>query len=378
MNLDFSEEQMMLKDTVRSFVSKELPEAAVSDLCLKREYPSDLDKKLADLGLFGICFPEVYEGLDLSFIELAIVLEELSRYSIDFGYAYGLNIAGGMTVLRFGTEAQKNDFLPKLIKGEMTFSLGYYEPFVFTDMSKMSYILSLSGEEAEIKGSAGFYSENRSAQNNFILLPLRRDGGIAFAVLPQKIIPKGERLEALGRDMLGIVEYKLGELHLSGDYILGEGRDVLDYITNLMKFVNIMCCIGNMRSVIDETIQYSKEREQFGRPIGTFQALQHMIVDSKARVDVSWLYGYWLSCLLDKDEGNFENISKEINMASVYVTESYMEVVNTGSQVTGGYGYMLENHLERYIRDARMTTYFLEDGFLQKMSVAKKLGIMEG
>jgi len=375
MNLNLNEEQLMLKNTVRSFVSRELPEAVVSDLCLKKEYTPEFDRKIAELGLFGLCFPERYDGTDLGPIEVAIVIEQLSRYSIDFGMSYGLNLLGGLTILNFGTEIQKNRYLPELIKGDLSFSVGYYEPFLFNDKSKITGCLSTVNGKLTITGSV-FYSERRDPDKNFILLPLLNEEQLAFVLLPQNLLGKGEILDTLGRDLLGLTKFTVEEIDCNEGQLLSKGEEIFIFAVNWMKFINLMSCIGNMGTVIDETINYAKEREQFGKPIGTFQSLQHLIVDTKTEVDTSRLFGYWLAWRIKKNNGNLTKVLKEINMANTYVTQAFVDAVNTGIQVMGGYGYMLENHMERYIRDARMTTYFVENSFLQKMLIAEKLGII--
>jgi alkylation response protein AidB-like acyl-CoA dehydrogenase len=377
MDLKLSEEQLILKETVRSFILKEFPEDYISQLCLNKEYPPEFDKKIAELGLLGISFPEKYNGSNLGPIEVAIVIEELSRYSIDLGISYGLNLLGGLIILNFGTEIQKNYYLIGMIKGDLSFSIGYYEPFLFNDLSKINGYLSVNEGKLKINGNT-IYSERRDPDKNFILLPLNKKGKLAFVLLPQNLLRKGEISDTLGRDLLGLVKYSIKDIDCREDQLLSKGKEMLTFMVNWMKLINFMSCIGNMGTVIDETINYAKEREQFGRPIGTFQSLQHLIVDTKLKIDASRLFGYWIAWQLEKTHNNGKDFSllKEINMANSYITQAFVDAVNTGMQVMGGYGYMMENHMERYIRDARMTTCFVEDAFLQKMLIAEKLGLI--
>jgi len=375
MDLEFNQEQSILKDTVRSFILREFPKDTVSQLCNKREYPSEFDKNLVELGLFGICFPGKYNGSNLGAIEVAIVLEELSRYSIDFGISYGLNLLGGLTILNFGTEIQKDKYLSEMIKGNLSFSIGYYEPFLFNDLSKINGSMSMIKGKQKISEIV-IYSEKRDAKKNIILFPLYKEEKLTFVLLPQKILRGGDIRDILGRDLLGLMKHEIKDIECSEDQLLINGKEIFSFIVNWMKFINLMSCVGNMGTVIDETINYAKEREQFGRPIGSFQSLQHLIVDTKTEVDASRLSGYWLAWLIKKNNGNLATVIKEINMVNTYVTKAFVDAVNTGIQVMGGFGYTLETPMERYIRDARMTTYFVEDAFLQKMIVAERLGII--
>ncbi len=148
--MKLSEEQSILKETVRSLILKEFTKDYISQLCLNKEYPPEFDKRIAELGLFGISFPEKYNGSNLGPIEVAIVIEELSRYSIDLGISYGLNLLGGLAILNFGNEAQKNKYLPEIIKGDLSFSLGYYGPFLFNDLSKINGYLFVNEGKLKI------------------------------------------------------------------------------------------------------------------------------------------------------------------------------------------------------------------------------------
>lgn len=381
MDFKLNEHQSLIKESVRSFILKEFPEDRVKELCLKREYPIEFDKKIAELGLLGICFPEKYGGSNFGTTEVAITIEELSKFSIDLGISYGLNILGGLTILHFGTDIQKKNYLPEMINAKISFSLGYYEPFLFNfnDLSKRNLNVStLFNEDLVINGSA-IYSENKDPDKNFILLPLKIENGLILKLLPQRLLGRGEVVHTLGRDLLGLVKFNIKDLKFSKDQIIisDNERKILSFLENMMKFINLMSCIGNMHTVISETISHAKTRVQFGVPIGTFQSLQHLISDAKVKVDASQLFGYWISWLIENNR-EIHSIEKEINMANCYITQSFIDAVNVGIQVMGGYGYIKEHNMERYIRDARMTTYFIEDTFLQKLLIAKKLGVFQG
>lgn len=375
MDLKLNNEQLILKDTIRSLVSKEFREERVTELYRKKEYPVEFDKKIAELGLFGICFPQAHNGSELGAIETAIVIEELSRFSVDFGLSFGLNVLGGLVILNFGTESQRSGFLPRLVKGDVSFSVGYNEPFLFSPANKKRVNVSIGG--STIKGKINeIYSERRDVDKNFVLIPLYKGRKQALIVLPQKLMGDPVSVDTLGRNLLGLVRYNHTNISGLTDGFIIEHERLFQFITNWLKFINLMSCIGNMDNVINKTIQYSKEREQFGSPIGTFQSLQHLIVDAKTAVDASQLFGYWIAWLIDKYDFDLTKILKEVNMASTFVAQAFVRVVNTGMQVMGGYGYMVEGYMERYIRDARMAAYFPEEGFLQKISIAKEFGII--
>lgn len=369
--MDFkqNEQQALIENAVRSFILKEFPEDHIKELSLEKKYPIELDRKMAELGFFGICFPEQYGGSGFGATSVAIVIEEVSRYALDLGLSYGLNVFGGLSILNFGTEVQKNTYLPKMINGEISFSAGYYEPFSFTDMTKIKGNILEQGGKVVMRESV-IFSEKRSPNKNFILLPLVLKDRAVVAIVPQVTLGEGEVLNTLGMNLLGMVKHIIKGIGLEKAQLIDGEGNVLGFMANLLKFINTMSCIGNMRHVVSQTIEYSKKRVQFGSPIGTFQSLQHLIVDAKIKADVSKLFGNWIAWLIENNN-KIESIEKEVNMANCYVTQAFMEVVNTGMQVMGGYGYIIDNNMERYTRDARMTTYFVEDAFLQKKLIAK-------
>lgn len=375
MDLTLTEEQTILRDMVNSLMGKEYPEDQVQKRCAAKAYPSALDLKLGELGLNGICFPERYGGSALGFVEVALVVEALSRYTMDFALSYGLNLLGGLAVHSLGNDVLKDDLLPKMIEGEVTFSLGYAEPYLFNDPTRIRGRLSAGGTVSSDDYSV--YTERRKASTNIILVPFIKEERIVIGLVPQGPLGDGEVQETMGRDILGLVKIDMGGITLRAEQILEPVADGLLFTTNWMKFINTVAAAANMKTAIAQTVQYSKERKQFGRYIGSFQALAHMMVDTHVRVEASMLYGYWLAYLLDQEPMALitDTFTKSVNMANAYTTSAFVDTVNTGIQVMGGYGYMEEVSMERYARDARMTPYYLENQFLQKLTVAENLGI---
>ncbi|MBT8340303.1 MAG: acyl-CoA/acyl-ACP dehydrogenase [Desulfatitalea sp.] len=375
MDLTLTEEQTMLRDMVRSLMSKEYPEDRVQKLCAAKAYPAALDQKLTELGVMGICLPEQYGGAGLGFVEVALVVEALSHYTMDFAMSHGLNLLGGLAILAMGTDTQKNEILPKLIQGELTFSLGYAQPYLFNDPTHIRGCLSEDGTVSPHDLSV--YTERRHAENNIILVPFLSQERWVLGLVSQANLGDGRIQETMGRDLLGLTKIDMGHIHLAPDQILGQQEDAILFATNWMKFINAVAAAANMNTAMAQTVQYAKERKQFGRFIGTFQALAHLMVDTDVRVKASTLYGYWLAWLLDQGPMTMTSaaITQAINMANAYTTGAFVDTVNAGIQVMGGYGYMEEVSMARYARDARMTPYYLENQFLQKLTVAENMGI---
>ena len=373
MDLSFNEEQSLLRDTIRSYIEKEFDEAHIGELCTKNEYPENFDTGLVQLGVIGVCFPHKFGGADLGPMEVAVVIEELSRYSMDLGMSFALNILGGLTVLNFGTTEQQAGLLPRLMRGEISFSMGYYEPFLFGAGRDGNASLA----DGKLRnGKRPIYSEKRDPEKNHVLLPVINGDNPMLIILPQGLLGEPKQIGILGRNILGLSQYEVEDIVGLEEAVTLEGDVLVQFVGNWMKYMNLMSCIGNMKTVIEKTIRYSKERVQFGKAIGTFQSIQHMIVDAKVKTDASRLYGYWVASLMTCGKQNL--LTKEITMANCYVSKAFVDVVNTGLQVMGGYGYMKESHMERYIRDARMASYYVEDSMLQKETIAEEIGGLSG
>lgn len=375
--MNLNEQQILIKDSVRSLMMKEFPEDRVRELCERKEFPLEFDKRIAELGIYGICFPEKYGGSNFGIIEVALVVEELSRFSIDFGISFGLNILGGLTYLLFGRDEHKEKYLPKIVNGKISFSLGYPQPFIFDSLSIENAKISASDDGKKKIEEMTIFTERRDSEKNIILSLIQLNENQSFLIfIPQQVLGKGEVIPTLGRDLLGLMKYDFKNLNLNEEWLMEDEGKRANFIKNMSKFFNFMSCIGNMQTVLEETIQYAKNRVQFGVPIGTFQALQHLISDVKVLVDISKLYGYWAAELIENNRETL-GIEKEINMANCFITQSFIHAVNVGIQVMGGYGYIKDNNMERYIRDARMTTYFVEDSFIQKLTIAREMSLLD-
>ncbi|KJS31225.1 MAG: hypothetical protein VR64_12305 [Desulfatitalea sp. BRH_c12] len=371
MDFEFSQEQLMLKDTVRSFIRKEYPEEAVRLMCSESKRLSAFEAKLAELGISGICLPEQYGGEALGPMETAVVIEALSRFSIDFGMTCGVNLTAGMALVQYGTEALKNRYLPELISGQGCACFGYSEPFTF-GRGKPACVGTSNKSAVEIQIDT-VYCENKDPATGILFLPAVINGHSTIAVLDLAELKDGQVLKTVGRNLLGQQMYPPQKIRFNPEQIFNSHAKLIPSVMNNLKFFNVMSMIGNMKTVVDRTIQYAKAREQFGQAIGKFQAIGHMIVDAKIGSDSSTAYAYYLAWQLEKSLSDSSGLTRSINMAGTFVSQSYLNAANTAIQVMGGYGYMNESHIERYARDARMAGFYCEDSYAQKIAIANEL-----
>lgn len=368
MNIELSQEQLMLKDTARLLVRKEFNDEMIRAMIQSGDDLSLFESKLTNIGISGICFPERYGGEDLNIIDVAVVIEALSRYSIDMGMTCGINLTAGIAILRYGSEFQRKNWLTKLISGKASACFGSSEPFAFNRMQPAT-VKDVGKDEVEIRLPTVF-CENKPPKTALLFLPVTVKGESTLAILPLKELEIGDSVATVGRKLLGQCRIPAQVIRSKQAQLLDPHPAMMQDVTNTLKFFNVMSIVGNMKTVVERTIEYAKAREQFGRPIGTFQSIAHLIVDAKIGLDSSILYGYWLAWLLAQQNGDSSAVSREANLANTFVSQSFIKAVNTAIQVMGGYGYMNESHMERYARDARMTTFYVQDSYAQKMAIA--------
>ncbi|MBT8339192.1 MAG: acyl-CoA dehydrogenase, partial [Desulfatitalea sp.] len=261
-----------------------------------------------------------------------------------------------------------------LAAGKSSVCFGYAEPFTMKTES-LSTIASRNENEIQIF-IRPTYCENKPDRTGLLFLPVDLNGRTTLAIVPLKVLKETQPVKMIGRNLPGQRFVPEQVVSCMQDDLFTPHEALLPCILNSLKFFNVMSIAGNMKTVVEKTIQYAKQREQFGQPIGKFQAIAHMLVDMKIDLDSTILYGHWLAWHLDQRDGNAAELTREANLANIFASTAYANAVNTSIQVMGGYGYMKESHMERYARDARMTCFFPEEGYAQKMAVARQFNMV--
>ncbi|MFQ5780889.1 MAG: acyl-CoA dehydrogenase family protein [Nitrospiria bacterium] len=377
MDFDLTEEQKLLQQTIRDFARNEIaPGAAERDE--KMSFPHSLIPKMAALNLFGIAIPEKYGGAGLGAMETVIVLEEIGR--IDGAMA--LIVASHsslctMHLYRFGNEAQRERYVAPLAKGEKLGAWALTEPGSGSDASAMLTTATLEGDEWVIKGSKLFTTQGSTAGVYVIMAatdPGKGTEGISAFVVergtPGLIIGKVEA--KLGVRASDTVSLHLEDLRIPRENLIGTlhhgFQDILQILDGGRIGIGAMA-VGLARGALEESIRYAKERRQFGRPIGDFQAIQSKLSDMSTEIEAARLLVYRAAFL--KDHG--EDFKLAASEAKLFASETAMRATTQAIQIHGGSGYLKEAPVERYFRDAKICEIGEGTSEIQRRVIAKGL-----
>lgn len=377
MEMELSEEQLMLRDMVRRFAAAEVaPGAGLRDET--GEYPWDLMKRLAELNLLGIIIPEEYGGAGLDYVSYAIVIEELSRHDAALGMTVAAhNSLSTFQIYKYGHEALRGRYVVPLAKGEVMGAWALTEPNAGSDAGSMETTARLENGRWVINGRKAFTTNGSVAGTYVIMASTDRKRGkkgiSAFVVEAHSPgLGIGRRENKLGvrcSDTAGLV---LDGVKVPAENLIGEVNrgfiDCMDVLDGGRIGIAAMA-VGLGRGALEEGLRYSKEREQFGRPIAEFQAIQWKLADMAVEVDAARLLTY--RAALKRQRG--EKCTMESAMAKLYASEAAMRAVNSAVQIHGGYGYIKDYPVERYFRDAKICEIGEGTSEIQRMVIAKAL-----
>ena len=376
--MDFkpTEEQEMIRKMVRDFAEKELaPIAQENDE--KAGYPREIAKKLGELGLMGMAIPPEYGGAGTDQISYTIAVEELSRIDASFGTVVSVNNSLVCdAILKWGTEEQKQEFLKPLAQqGIGAYSLT--EPGSGSDAGALKTTAILDGDEYIINGTKNFVSNGYTA--DVILLfaltdPSKKARGIS-AFLVKDGTPgfnKGKKEDKMGIRACDTIEISFEDCRLPKENLLGPEEKGLSIALGTLDGGRIGIAaqaVGIAQGALDESIRYSKEREQFGRPISKFQAIQWKLADIATEVDAARLLVHKAAYV--KQQG--QRFSLESAMAKLFASDVAMKATREAIQIFGGYGYIKEYPVERYYRDAKVTEIYEGTSEIQRLVIARAL-----
>lgn len=376
----FSDEHRMFGETVRAFVTKEVTREYVRRCDEGRIFPYEVYRKMAAEGWFGLGLPEAYGGTPCDTVMLAIVHEALARYSLDIATGYGLCLWGGTKIAAFGTEAQKREYLPRLARGEIRFSVSLSEPNAGSDLAGVATQARDAGDHYVLNGQKVWASAAAADGNTIIMLVRTSAAGKRHEGLTLLLVDKDtpglefRKMPTISRRLLGTYEIFVTDARVRKDRVLGEPgqawRLIMDYL-DTERLLAAAVYIGNAQTATDDAVKYAKERVQFGRPIGSFQVIQHKLVDMQMQVDMTRLLVYRAAWLIDQGQP----ARKEASMAKLAASETLVAVAAEGMQVLGGYSQLPEFDMERYFRDSRQTTVSAGTNEIQRNIIAREMGL---
>jgi alkylation response protein AidB-like acyl-CoA dehydrogenase len=380
MDFGFTEEQRMLRESVRKLLQKHAPPEYVRQHDRERAYPEELYQACAEAGLIGLPFPEEYGGAGGDLLDMTIVAEEIARVSADLVMAYTGNIFCGLNLLRKASEEQKRHWLPKLIKGEIKISISMSEPDAGSDIGAMRTSAVCDGNQWVINGQK-IWASMAGAKNNVISLYVKTDskahcrqGMSLFLVDNDTPGLTLRKLDMLGRRATGTYELIFDNVRVPPDRLVGGENKGWDVVMSGLQVERAASCAGNVgasQGIIDLALQYAKDRKQFGRPIGTNQAMAHMLADMQTEVEAARTLMWRAAWLVSTGQ----DALREITMAKLFTSEVYVKIANQGMQVLGGFGYCEEFDMSRLYRDARAATIAAGTSQIQRNLIANLMGL---
>ena len=382
MRFRFSDEQEMLRRTARTFAERELPPRYLRELDASGRAPHwELLPKMAALGFTALPVPVEYGGLAGGVVDVTVLLEELGRTSVSVASMLNFAIGFGCeTVKRFGSDAQKHDLLPKLVRGEMCFAFSLTEPDAGSDAAAIRTKAVAEGDGYVIDGTKIFTTG--AAESRCLVVATRTDStvpkhrGISlFLVDPRTPGITFRKIEKLGmRGAGGLYEVHYENVRVPRTALLGPlngGWEAVKATLERVRLSQAAYCIGCAQKVVEDAVKYANERQQFGQPIGKFQAIAHLLVDLQVQVDAArWLL-YRAAWLVDRGV----RCVKEASMANLACTEAMLKVTSEAMRVYGGYGLTMEFDIQRHFRDARL--FVIGDGSsqIQRNLIARMMGL---
>ncbi|MGA3128127.1 MAG: acyl-CoA dehydrogenase family protein [Candidatus Korobacteraceae bacterium] len=381
MDFSFTPEQKLLRDSVRELMKRYASPDSIRQHDRDRTFPYDLYDAWVEADLVRLAFPEEYGGLGGTVGDLVIVVEELSRVSTDLQMAFGDALFCGLNILRNGTEAQKRYWLPKLMDGEIKMAIAISEPDAGSDVGSLRSTARRQEDRWIINGQKVWIS-GAALKNTVICTYVRtnptahyRDGVSLFLVDNDMSGVEMRKLEMLGRRCFGTYEVFFNDVEVPPDRLVGSENKGWDYLLSGLKFERTLDSamnVGGAQAIVDLAAQYGQERSQFGRPIGSFQAIAHMIADMQTEVEaarsLTWRAG-WLAAN-DQDDA-----LRVINMAKLFSSEVYAKLGNMGVQIMGAIGLNAECDMQRYFRDSRSATIQAGTSQMQRTLIAGLMGL---
>jgi alkylation response protein AidB-like acyl-CoA dehydrogenase len=372
-------EQELIVQTVRQFCEREVIPVA-SELEHRNEYPHDLVAQMQKIGLFGLNVPEQYGGGDVDFTTFAMVFEELSRAWLGLAGVIGTHSVLCDVLNLFGTEEQKQKFLPGLASGERRGGICLSETNAGTDLQNISTVAIREGETYRVNGSKMWITNGRYGNTFLLIAKTNPQAKPAHKGMSAFVIEKGAPGLTVSRDIdkLGYKSVETCELHFQdfpvpAENLIGgaEGEGFKQVMTGLeAERLNVAARgLGIARAAFEEAIRYSQQRSTFGKPICEHQTIQIKLADMATKIEASRLLIY--SAAEKRDRG--ERCDLEAGMAKLFATETAAEVSLEAMRILGGNGYSKDFPVERYYRDAPLVVIGGGTNELQRLIIARRL-----
>jgi butyryl-CoA dehydrogenase len=377
MDFNPTEGQRLIASTVREFAEKEVAPIA-NDIEEEMHFPVELIPKMAELGLMGMQVPEEYGGAGLDTVSYAMAIEELARVSASVAIIVSVhNSLVLYPFLRFGNEEQKRRYIPDMVRGKLLGAYCITEATAGSDVSNESSLGVRKGNHYILNGEKLYITNGEKADVFFVMI--RTSPGQGSRSLTAFIIERGtpgfeisKPEKKMGLNASGTVAIKLNNCVVPAENVLGEEGMGMRIALSTLDGGRIGVAaqsVGIAQGAFEAALSYSKQREQFGKKICEFQAIQWMLADMATGIEASRLLLYRAASL--RDSGS--NYSQAASMAKLFASETAAMVVDKALQIHGGLGYIRGTPVERFYRDARVTRIYEGTSEIQRLVIARNL-----
>jgi len=376
MDLGLDEQQEMLKNFARDFLEKECPEQLVREMEEdEKGYSPELWKKMAQQGWMGLIIPDKYDGTGMNVCELVVLLEEFGRALVP-GPFISTVVLGGVPIMEAGTEEQKQQFLPKIASGELIMTMALTEPSAKWTADGVQLEAKKDGSDYVLNGTKLFVQD--AHVSDYMVVAARtggsgEDGITLFLVDSKSPGIKFEVLKTIAADKQ--CEVTFDNVKVPASNMLdaeGKGWPIIEKTKDVATVAACAYLVGLSQMDFDVTLNYAKERVQFGRPIGSFQAIQHKLADAVIDVDGSRFITYKAAWSLQEGE---PDAGMMISMAKAWTSDASRRVVAHGQQIHGGIGFTKEYKIQLYFRRQKWMELMWGDADYHRELVAQKLEV---
>jgi alkylation response protein AidB-like acyl-CoA dehydrogenase len=374
MEFGLTEEQVMFRDTARKFAETEI-RPLIPEMEEKKRTPRELIKKMRDLSFYGIQYPAAYGGVGSTYLEYVMVIEELSRVYCSIGGHISVNCLCAGTINDFGTEEQKQKYLPQIVAGEAVGSFAFTEPSTGSDPDNIKTTCVQDGNEWVINGEKIFITN--STLPGYIVVfckDVAKDGKVTNIIVPKdaKGYSTPKLVEKMGMNGMEVADVVLEDVRVpienttGGEANRGKGFKILTTEIAIGKLGISAECVGMAQGAFEEAIKYAKERVQRGKPITSFQTIQWLLGEMSADVEAARYYTYATAY----HKSQKQDILFKSARTRLFVSQACHRVASNAMQVLGAFSYSKEFNVERIFRDMKLAEIYEGVNEIQRIMAA--------
>lgn len=358
MDFRWTEEQELLIQSLEELLKREAPETLLADLDTRHEFPFKPWQALADNGILALGIPEEYGGVPADITTLTLVCETLGRHALPLGIIYSLGIITIRDIIQFGSEEIKAEVLGGFVRGDLPVALGITEPQAGSDAAALKATAQFDGDDVIFNGQKMYCT---LAQITKYILLLTRDPQVAnpYEAMSMWLLPTdtpGLRFNPVNKVgwwtvpsyEVYIENARIPRKKLVGQYNFGWPQLMANF--EIERLALCAASLGAAQAALEDSLAYANQRVQFGKPIGSYQAVQHILTDMAVKVENMRNYVYKIAWMMDQGQP----VRHEHAMCKLYVAQAACEVTDSAMQILGGLGYTMDHRVQRLWRDIRL------------------------